>query len=152
MNHILFCFVDFFIILRSSFFFSDISKEKWEKMTAANGWNAVELRDNRYNHIVHMVSAANGAEDFYSTEVGRANIHSFKPIQFKCKTDICPQTQAKTLAHVPKSDFIDQMFFKQIKATQLLYSIDCAHIRCKHAIYTLTILTAYTRKIEKLFV
>lgn len=49
--------------------FADISKEKWEKMTAANGWNAVELRDNRYNHIVHMVSAANGAEDFYSTEV-----------------------------------------------------------------------------------
>lgn len=38
-------------------------------MTAANGWNSVELRDNRYNHIVHMVSAANGAEDFYSTEV-----------------------------------------------------------------------------------
>lgn len=38
-------------------------------MTAANGWNSVELRDNRYNHIVHMVSAANGAEEFYSTEV-----------------------------------------------------------------------------------
>lgn len=47
----------------------DISKDKWAKMTAANGWNAVEIRDNRYNHIVHMVSAANGAEDFYSTEV-----------------------------------------------------------------------------------
>lgn len=42
-------------------------------MTAANGWNAVELRDNRYNHIVHMVSAANGAEDFYSTEVNKTN-------------------------------------------------------------------------------
>jgi hypothetical protein len=26
------------------------------------------MRDNRYNQIVHMVSAANGAEDFYSTE------------------------------------------------------------------------------------
>lgn len=38
-------------------------------MTAANGWNSVELRDNRYNQIVHMVSAANGAEEFYSTEV-----------------------------------------------------------------------------------
>lgn len=47
----------------------DISKDKWEKMTAANNWNSVELRDNRYNHIVHMVSAANGAEVFYSTEV-----------------------------------------------------------------------------------
>lgn len=36
---------------------------------AANNWNAVELRDNRYNQIVHMVSAANGAEEFYNTEV-----------------------------------------------------------------------------------
>ncbi|XP_037973868.2 TRPL translocation defect protein 14 isoform X2 [Plutella xylostella] len=45
-----------------------ISKEVWEAMLAANSWNSVELRDNRYNHIVHMVSAANGAEDFYSTE------------------------------------------------------------------------------------
>lgn len=36
---------------------------------AGNNWNAVELRDNRYNQIVHMVSAANGAEEFYSTEV-----------------------------------------------------------------------------------
>lgn len=35
---------------------------------ASNGWNNVELRDNRYNQIIHMVSAANGAEDFYSTE------------------------------------------------------------------------------------
>ncbi|CAH0718841.1 unnamed protein product, partial [Brenthis ino] len=45
-----------------------ISKEKWEAMLVANNWHSVELRDNRYNHIVHMVSAANGAEDFYSTE------------------------------------------------------------------------------------
>lgn len=37
-------------------------------MTSANGWNPIELRDNRYNQIVHMVSAANGAEEFYSTE------------------------------------------------------------------------------------
>lgn len=36
---------------------------------AGNNWNQIELRDNRYNQIVHMVSAANGAEDFYSTEV-----------------------------------------------------------------------------------
>ncbi|XP_058805372.1 TRPL translocation defect protein 14 isoform X2 [Phymastichus coffea] len=45
-----------------------ISKEKWELMMALNNWNNVELRDNRYNQIIHMVSAANGAEDFYSTE------------------------------------------------------------------------------------
>jgi hypothetical protein len=34
-----------------------------------NGWNPVELRDTRYNQIIHMVSAAKGAEDFYTTEV-----------------------------------------------------------------------------------
>uniref|UniRef100_A0A1Q3FYG0 NadR/Ttd14 AAA domain-containing protein n=1 Tax=Culex tarsalis TaxID=7177 RepID=A0A1Q3FYG0_CULTA len=45
-----------------------VSKEKWERMLKTNAWNPVELRDNRYNHILHMVSAANGAEAFYSTE------------------------------------------------------------------------------------
>lgn len=36
---------------------------------AGNKWNPVEMRDNRYNQILHLVSAANGAEEFYSTEV-----------------------------------------------------------------------------------
>ncbi|XP_067630004.1 TRPL translocation defect protein 14 [Eurosta solidaginis] len=45
-----------------------ISKEKWEKMMAANNWNPIELRDNRYNQILHLVSAANGAEEFYTLE------------------------------------------------------------------------------------
>lgn len=45
-----------------------VSKETWERMMRENNWNNVELRDNRYNQIVHMVTAAKGAEDFYSTE------------------------------------------------------------------------------------
>ncbi|XP_065174145.1 TRPL translocation defect protein 14 isoform X2 [Atheta coriaria] len=45
-----------------------ISKDKWEKLLRDNSWNDVELRDNRYNQIIHMVSAANGAEEFYTTE------------------------------------------------------------------------------------
>lgn len=51
-----------------------IEIEKWERMKFDNGWNEVEMRDNRYNQIVHMVSAANGAERFYSTEVRYRNI------------------------------------------------------------------------------
>ena len=47
---------------------------------STNGWNSVELRDNRYNLIVHMVTAANGAEDFYSTEVSVKVKFSFKHI------------------------------------------------------------------------
>lgn len=51
----------------------DIPKEKWEKLMAITGWNSVELRDNRYNHIIHMVTAAKGAEGFYTTEVSDIN-------------------------------------------------------------------------------
>ena len=46
-----------------------IPEERWEEMMRRHTWNAVDLRDTRYHQIVHMVSAANGAEAFYSTEV-----------------------------------------------------------------------------------
>jgi len=45
-----------------------MSKESWDKVLKANGWNAVELRDNRYNQVIHLITAANGAEDFYNIE------------------------------------------------------------------------------------
>ena len=51
-----------------------ISKEKWESMMLKNGLNYVDLRDNRYNQIVHMVSAANGAEEFYTLEVSMQSL------------------------------------------------------------------------------
>lgn len=38
---------------------------------SSNKWNPIEIRDNRYNQILHLVSAANGAEEFYSTEVSK---------------------------------------------------------------------------------
>lgn len=40
--------------------------EDWERMKQENGWSEVDLRDNRYNQIIHMVSAACGAEPFYT--------------------------------------------------------------------------------------
>lgn len=49
--------------------FADIPRDVWEGILSRNGWNEVDLRDTRYNHIIHMVSAANGAEPFYSTDV-----------------------------------------------------------------------------------
>ncbi|CAG7723424.1 unnamed protein product [Allacma fusca] len=45
-----------------------ISSEQWERILQKNGWNEIELRDTRYNQIIHMVSAANGAEEFYTLE------------------------------------------------------------------------------------
>ena len=45
-----------------------ISREAWEKILNKLGLEDIEISDNRYNHIVHMQSAAIGAEKFYTTE------------------------------------------------------------------------------------
>jgi len=47
---------------------SDMKPEHWAKMCEKNGWNNVELRDGRYNQVIHMVSAAKGAERFYDNQ------------------------------------------------------------------------------------
>lgn len=46
-----------------------IPRDQWEDILNRNGFNEVDIRDSRYNHIIHMVSAANGAEPFYTVEV-----------------------------------------------------------------------------------
>ncbi|XP_059169239.1 TRPL translocation defect protein 14-like isoform X2 [Physella acuta] len=40
----------------------------WGKMKELNGWNEVNLRDKRYDQVIHMVSSSKGAEAFYSTD------------------------------------------------------------------------------------
>lgn len=41
--------------------------EMWEKITSDVGTSTAELRDNRYDAVLHLVSAADGAEQFYTT-------------------------------------------------------------------------------------
>lgn len=67
-------------------YFLVITKEKWEHIMKENNWNNVELRDNRYNQIIHMVSAAKGAEEFYSIEVRKR--HSSAKFRKVSKTAI----------------------------------------------------------------
>lgn len=43
-----------------------IDHASWQRLLAKNNLNAVDMRDNRYNQIVHMVTAADGADKFYS--------------------------------------------------------------------------------------
>ena len=45
-----------------------LPREDWEKIMENCQFNEVDLRDNRYNHVVHLQSAAIGAEKFYTTE------------------------------------------------------------------------------------
>lgn len=45
-----------------------ISREQWDKILANNSFDEVELRDNRYHQVIHLVSAAKGAEQFYTLD------------------------------------------------------------------------------------
>ena len=51
-----------------SVFLSDMHPDDWARMKKEEGWNEVDLRDNRYNHVIHLVSAADGATAFYTCE------------------------------------------------------------------------------------
>uniref|UniRef100_A0A1I8A322 AAA_28 domain-containing protein n=1 Tax=Steinernema glaseri TaxID=37863 RepID=A0A1I8A322_9BILA len=49
-----------------------IDSESWNKMLDECGLNQFELRENRYNQIVHMVTAADGAESYYTVANNKA--------------------------------------------------------------------------------
>jgi len=43
-----------------------VSKQEWEEILARNHCDEVDIRDNRYHQVVHMVTSAKGADKFYS--------------------------------------------------------------------------------------
>jgi CYTH domain-containing protein/predicted ATPase len=45
-----------------------LPREAWEALLDEQGWTAVGLRDRRYEAVLHLVTAADGAEAFYTTE------------------------------------------------------------------------------------
>ncbi|UYV76592.1 unc-132 [Cordylochernes scorpioides] len=45
-----------------------LSKDEWQNILLQNNLTLEEIRDKRYDQIVHLVSAAEGAEQFYSLE------------------------------------------------------------------------------------
>ena len=46
-------------------FVSVCTEEAWSAMIKLLGYDTLQLRDARYDQIIHMVTAANGAEPFY---------------------------------------------------------------------------------------
>ena len=49
-----------------------MEKSTWEQLLADRGTTETEIRDNRYNAVFHMVSAADGAEAHYTLENNQA--------------------------------------------------------------------------------
>ena len=38
----------------------------WQTLLDETGWSTIHLRDKRYEAVIHMVTAADGAESFYT--------------------------------------------------------------------------------------
>jgi len=57
-----------------------ISPEGWQVLLDENGYNLVNLRDKRYDAVIHLVTAADGAEEFYSLENNVARYESTKEL------------------------------------------------------------------------
>ncbi|CAO1318798.1 unnamed protein product [Diamesa tonsa] len=94
-----------------------IDNDKWERLKSNNNWNEIELRDNRYNQIVHMVSAANGAEDFYSIED-----HACRSEGVGLARDLDYKSAAAWIGH-PYFDVIDNSTDFETKVNRMIESV-----------------------------
>ena len=46
-----------------------VSRSQWQALMDDLGVSTVQIRDNRYDAIIHLMTAAFGAESFYETEI-----------------------------------------------------------------------------------
>jgi len=49
-----------------------LPKQDWEKILEKNNLNEVDIRDNRYSQVIHLVTAARGAEEHYTRSNNKA--------------------------------------------------------------------------------
>jgi len=50
----------------------------WQAILDETGWSTVQLRDRRYEAVIHMMTAAEGAEEFYTGENNEARYESLE--------------------------------------------------------------------------
>lgn len=94
-----------------------VAKDKWEHIMKENAWHSVELRDNRYNQIIHMVSAARGAEEFYSLED-----HSCRSEDVQLARELDVKAAAAWVGH-PYFDVIDNSTDFEGKIRRMIVSV-----------------------------
>ena len=49
-----------------------VNEDVWQAILDETGWSTIQLRDKRYEAVVHMMSSAEGAEEFYLQEPNNA--------------------------------------------------------------------------------
>lgn len=50
----------------------------WQAILDETGWSTIQLRDRRYEAVIHMMTAAEGAEQFYQTENNSARYETLE--------------------------------------------------------------------------
>ena len=95
-----------------------MSPDDWEELKARNPtWNEVDLRDNRYDQIIHMITAANGAEQFYTLE---NNVTRTESIELAREID---EKCAKAWIGHPILDCIDNCGLFEVKVARTLQMV-----------------------------
>jgi hypothetical protein len=50
----------------------------WQAILDETGWSTIQLRDRRYEAVLHLVTAAEGAQEFYTMANNAARYEDFK--------------------------------------------------------------------------
>ncbi|CAK9293068.1 unnamed protein product [Gordionus sp. m RMFG-2023] len=98
-----------------------MKEEEFNYILRKNSWTIPLLRDNRYDQVIHMVSAANGAEDFYTCQ-GNAARH--EGLDRACEVD--KKTADVWIGH-PYFDIIDNSTGFEAKILRLI-SVVCRRL------------------------
>jgi len=77
-----------------------MNKDEWQALLDETGWSTVQLRDKRYDAVIHMVTSADGAEKFYNLN----NIARSEALDTAIQVD--KRTSACWMAH-PSFHYID---------------------------------------------
>jgi len=81
----------------------------WQALLDENGWNQVHLRDGRYDCVIHLQTAADGAEHFYNSKTNATRLETPEQARFldrRCKEVWVGHPYLCTLAF-PSLDFVD---------------------------------------------
>lgn len=99
-----------------------MNESDWEILKQRNpSWNEVDLRDNRYDQIIHMVTAAIGAEQFYLLDNNLARTESIELARE------CDKKCAKAWIGHPYVDLIDNYTEFEMKIARVLQAV-CTRI------------------------
>ena len=94
-----------------------VTRDQWDGIMTNTGCNEVDIRDNRYNQVVHMVSSANGAERFYTVDNHATRLEGLDEARMRDKM------AAEAWVGHPYVDIIDNSTDFETKINRLIAAV-----------------------------